>query len=486
MFEMGGESYTGTFIISILATGVFISGLAVIDFSGFRLHKLCRSPEPVTQSNSIATKRYPRTSRRAQVAWVFGTLFLAATSSIALATYESSKSRYEAELSELAAQLRADGGDLLCIEGKPFRITVGKSTTDESMQALSKYSTVQQLSLAHSQISDQTLSQLARWYPNLKSLDLGYTNVTPRGLEQLETVGNLYHLGLAGSRIDYPTLMNVFKHFNATQLPFQLTIQDLDLSETQLTPEEIAKLPKDVVRLKISNCKFDDDDIATITKSRDWFVLDISKNSITGSGIRFAGVQHLVAHDVPLQDKFFAPVSSTGCDLSNTQLTDAALKAFASMQVVKLGSGRFTDEGVRTILGYGSVRELYLYGDQIYGNCLVPRQSQQHHISLSKSSVNDQVLAKMAAHWKEDHLYIHSLSLADTQISDHGLREFSGCQINYLDLSRTRVTAKSIAELELVNVQAIHVDFNQFTPDELRQMRSRHKIVIGEKMAAEQ
>ena len=91
----------------------------------------------------------------------------------------------------------------------------------------------------------------------------------------------------------------------------------------------------------------------------------------------------------------------------------------------------------------------------------------------------------MAAHWKEDHLYIHSLSLADTQITDHGLSEFSGCQINYFDLSRTRVTAKSIAELELINVQAIHVDFNQFTADELRRMRTRHKIVVGEKMATE-
>lgn len=486
MFDMGGESYFGTFIVAILATGVFISGLAVIDYSGFRLHKLCRGPDPVKVSTGIATKRYPRTSRRAQVAWVFGTLFLAATSSIALATYESSKSRFEAELSELAAQLRADGGDLLCMNGKPFRLMVGKSTTDESMQALSKYSTVQQLSLAHSQITDQTLTQLARWYPNLKSLDLGYTNVTPQGLEQLETVGNLYRLGLAGTKIDYPTLMRVFKHFDATQLPFRVTILDLDLSETQIAPADIAKLPKDVVRLKIENCNFDDADIAITTKSRDWAVLDISKNPITGSGIRFAGVQHLVAHDVPLQDKFFAPVSSIGCELSNTQLTDAALKACASIQILKLGSGRFTDEGVRTVLGYGSVRELYLSGDQMYGTCLVPRQSQQHHMSLSKSSVNDKVLAKMAAHWKEGQIYIHSFSLADTQISDHGLRELSGCQINYLDLSRTRVTAKSIAELELINVQAIHVDFNQFTADELRLMRTRHKIVVGEKMASEQ
>lgn len=485
MFEMTTDGIWGNVIVSFLATAVFISGLAVFDYSGFRLNRLSRSPEPATQSTSIATKRYPRASRRAQVAWVFGTLFLAATSSIALAAYESSRTRYEIELSELAAQLRADGGDLLCVNGKPFRMTVGKSTTDESMQALSKYSTVQQLSLAHSQVTDQTLSQLAQWYPSLKCLDLGYTNVTPRGLEQLETVGNLYQLGLAGSKIDYPTLMNVFKHYNATQLPSRLTFLDLDLSETQLTPEEIAKLPQEVVRLKISNCNFDDDDIAVITQPRDWAVLDISKNPITGSGIRFAGVQHLIAHDVPLQDKFFAPVSSTGCELSNTQLTDAALKACASLQILKLGSGQFTDQGVRTVLAYGGIQNLYLSGDQLNGTCLVPRQSQQHHISLSKSSVNDQVLAKMAAHWKEDHLYIHSLSLADTQISDIGLREFSGCQINYLDLSRTRVTAKSIAELELINVQAIHVDFNQFTADELRQMRTRHKIVVGEKMASE-
>ncbi len=280
--------------------------------------------------------------------------------------------------------------------------------------------------------------------------------------------------------------MNVFKHYKTTQLPFQVTIQDLDLSETHLTPEEITKLPQEVVRLKIDDCNFDDDDIATITKSRDWVTLDISKNPITGSGIRFAGIQHLIAHDVPLQDKFFSPASSTSCELSNTQLTDAALKACASVQILKLGNGQFTDQGVRSVLAYGGVRELYLSGDQLYGTCLVPRQSQQHHISLSKSSVNDQVLAKIAAHWNEEHLYINSLSLADTQITDKGLRELSGCQINYLDLSRTRVTAKSIAELELNNVQAIHVDFNQFTADELRQMRTRHRVVVGEKMANEQ
>ena len=484
-FEMTQTDLWLIVFVPCIATTVFLSGLAVIDYSGFRLNKLCRSPALETQSISAVPKYYPRASRRAQVAWVFGTLFLAATSSIALAAYESSRTRYEIELSELAAQLRADGGDLLCVEGKPFRLTVGKSTTDESMQALSKHSTVQQLILAHSQITDQTLSQLARWYPTLNWLDLGYTNVTPQGLEQLESVSNLYHLGLAGSKMDYPTLMSVFKHLGSSQVP-RTTILDLDLSETRLTPEEITKLPKEVVRLKISNCNFDDDDIATITESRDWAVLDISKNPITGSGIRFAGIQHLVAHDVPLQDKYFIPVSCTCCDLSNTQLTDAALKACASMQVLKLGSGQFTDQGVRTALGYGGVRELYLSGDQFNGTCLVPRQSQQSHISLSKSSINDQVLAKIAAQWKEERLYVNAFSLADTQISDKGLRELSGCQIYYLDLSRTRVTAKSIAELELLNGQAIHVDFNQFTADELRQMRTRHKIVVGEKMPSEQ
>ncbi len=194
-FEMSQVDLELIVFVPCIVTTVFISGLAVIDYSGFRLNKLCRNQELTTQTTNAATIRCPRANRRTQVAWAFGTLFVAATSSIALAAYESSRNRYEVELSELAAKLRADGGDLLCVEGKPFRLTVGKSTTDESMQAFFKHSTVQQLSLAHSQITDHTLSQLARWYPNLKWLDLGYTNVTPQGLEQLETVGNLDHWG---------------------------------------------------------------------------------------------------------------------------------------------------------------------------------------------------------------------------------------------------------------------------------------------------
>ncbi len=143
-------------------------------------------------------------------------------------------------------------------------------------------------------------------------------------------------------------------------MPFRDTIQSLDLSETQFTAEQIANLPPQVTRLNISNCNFNDDDIATITRTRDWSELNISGNPITGSGIRWAAIQHLIAHDAPLQDKFFSPTGSC-CSLSNTQQTDAALTACASVNRLSIGNGQFTDQGVRKALQAGGREESFAY-----------------------------------------------------------------------------------------------------------------------------
>lgn len=483
-FDQSANSFGEALVTSVLGTTVFISGLALLDYSGFCLN---RRPKASDSSSAGSTDPVEQPNpkpfhRRVELTWVVATLLLAATSSITLAAYEASKNSFELELSVLANQLRSDDGDLQNSEGRPFRLKVGRTTTDQSMQRYFKHSTVQHLSLAHSQITDETISQLARHYSNLIRLDLGYTNVTAQGLKQLETVGNINHLGLAGSKIDYDTLMSVFEHYASSQVPFRISIQSLDLSDTQYTAEQISKLPPQVTMLNISNCKFNDDDIATITRSRAWATLNISGNPITGSGIRYAAIQHLIAHDVPLQDKFFSPAGLSSCSLSNTQLTDAALTACASLNTLKVGNGNFTDQGIRNVLQVGGVHELYVFGEQLNGTCLVPRQSQQWHISLSKSGVNDQALANIANAWKRDSTYIASFSLADTQISEHGLSELSGCDIYLLDLSRTQVTAKSIADLQIPGLQAVYVDFNQFSADELRAMRLKIRVIVGEKL----
>ncbi|MFO0940542.1 MAG: hypothetical protein U0930_07215 [Pirellulales bacterium] len=482
----GATSTLGeSLLTATLGTTVFISGLAAMDYSGFCLNRRAKATDSSSNSEVASIEQPTFKRRRVELAWVAATLLLAACSSITLAVHEASKNRLEVELSDLAAQLRSDDGDLQNCEGKPYRLNVGRSTTDELMHTYFKYSSVQHLSLAHSQITDATISQLARHYSNLTRLDLGYTNVTAQSLKQLETVGNINHLGLAGTKIDFDALVNVFKHFSSTQVPFQLYIQSLDLSDTQFTAEQIANLPPQITMLNISNCKFNDDDIATITGSRAWATLNISGNPITGSGIRYAAIQHLIAHDVPLQDKFFTPAGLSSCSLSNTQLTDVGLKACASLNTLKVGNGQFTDQGLRNILQLGGVHELYVFGEQLNGTCLVPRQSQQWHISLSKSSVNDLALAQIAKAWKNDPVYISSFSLADTEISEHGLSELSGCDIYLLDLSRTRVTAQSILDLQIPGLQAVLVDFNQFNADELRAIRSKIRVIVGEKLQNE-
>jgi hypothetical protein len=493
----GGPPWRLFAFTPIIASVIFIVGLFILQCSGLTLGAYATRPLPAAptkvDTDELLADIPARSSsiKRNHLLWTGFTLLVAATSSIALAAFESSRLRVDSQMSQLAAKLRADGGDLVCEKRQPLEIVVGKSASDETVRQYSSYRSLKRLSLAGSQITDATLEQLPNWFPDLQRLDLGHTNVSFKGLQHVRKLTSLTNLGLAGTKLCIDEVNLLIKPNNIVVITPSPTfinapVEQLDLSETNFTGDDLLLLDSVVTSLTVKNMKLDDQDMTKICQ-RNWTRLDISGNPVNGSGLNLQRIYSLVARNVPLTDKdtaatFAAGAITNSLDIANTQLTDNALASFPGITTVSFGDGLITDAGILSAYGTFPLQSVSLHGKQFTCECLLQLPARPMYLDLGRSGITDEVLAKLGTHWRSNLGFIQRLNLSETNVSDLGLQALNGCQVYYLNLSRTKVTAQGIIDLSMPRNNVILVDFNQFSPEELKAIRKRQNVVVGEKI----
>ena len=121
---------------------------------------------------------------------------------------------------------------------------------------------------------------------------------------------------------------------------------------------------------------------------------------------------------------------------------------------------------------------LGLQGPQFTGTCLNKLPVNSGYLDLSGSGITDENLRRLQ---EREINFLGYLDLSNTKISDYGLHALEGQTIHQLNLSGTLITAIGLAKCRLEAECIIYLEFNQFSPDELRQLHEYKNIVVGER-----
>jgi hypothetical protein len=463
-------------IIAPITTAVFLVGLAMLKVAGFGLTRNVRAIEGrsvvIDDDPSLHSERL----RRLHIRWAAGTLLFAILTSIVLNVQVSRRTRQDAELAQLAERFRDAGGEIVVRNRAPQKITIGSQpAAAELLAELSRYRGLTELSLAGSNVDEALLSQLPRWFPALERLDLANTNVTAQGLRNLLPLTKLSSLGLAGTDLTIGQINGFLREHNT-----QGRLTELDLSDSQLGAQGLARLDGRIVRLTIGSMRLTDADLELL-KDRHFGSLDISGNPIAGHGLKDINIFELVAHNVPLSDdglRSFLGGASTSVNklvLSNTQLTDASAPLLLGVQKLHLGDGTISEAAIAAKAT--RIETLGLHGKQFTGALLPQLVSRINGLDLSGSGVTDQTLIDLSESLQQTSSQLYGLGLAGTEITDRGVQGLDGSFISELDLRRTGVSAAGISQMR--SRYRIYVDVNQFTPQQLDMLRQHHTMLIG-------
>jgi internalin A len=158
-------------------------------------------------------------------------------------------------------------------------------------------------------------------------------------------------------------------------------------------------------------------------------------------------------------------------DLSGTRVTDAVLPTLnASPQLMKLDLSRtgVTGAGLKDL---GGLSELSLAGTRVTDEALAALRELPNLsvLNLSGTAVTPAGLARL-----KDLPQLRSLNLADTALTDAGIEALDPLSLDTLDISRTKVTSRSVPVLRgMKALQELAFDGVKVTPaeaDELNEL----------------
>ncbi len=468
-------------------TGIIFSyGLMALTWSGYQVAKSVKRID-LQPEDAEEFERNTATARREHRYWVSATLAVSVLSSFTLIGVSSFRYYQDQRLAKIARQLQPSDGRIVTKDRQIVELVLGKIATDGNLEDYAQHEELRVLSLAESQVTDVGLAKLKKLFPNLAYLDLSGTKITSDGLEHLLKLPFLTSLSLAGTELEIAEI----NHFLRSRITQKLEskepissadfrLQKLDLSNIELDHVKLSQLEPAFRRLAVRNCGLTDASLSGL-RGRPLEELDISGNLITGSGLAGLRVQSLIAEDVPLTDaafgKFVTARSFDKLVLSNTHLTDAILPKLGAIHCLVLGAGQFTDAGAESMRQL-QCNHLGLQGPQFTGTCLDKLPVNSGSLDLSGSGITDENLRRLQ---EREINFLGYLDLSNTKISDYGLHALEGQTIHQLNLSGTLITAIGLAKCRLEAECIIYLEFNQFSPDELRQLHEYKNIVVGER-----
>jgi hypothetical protein len=181
---------------------------------------------------------------------------------------------------------------------------------------------------------------------NNKTIDLGKTLISDRGLSVLPTVKGLHYISLLGTEISdagLPTLLKV------------QGLEHLNLSETKVTDDGVSVFAKHptLTVLDLRTCPITDGVFETLGSIPNLFHFSLSGTKITGSGLSaLARSQNL--HD---------------CSFRNTALSDDGIRSLPvipSLRDFSVAENPLTDASVPFIVkGCPNVERVDIHGTQI-------------------------------------------------------------------------------------------------------------------------
>ena len=477
-----------TLFVAFIGGGICLLGLLALQACGYRLsaYGTQAAPDSMIESDlkaaAVDTTQAARQFSIHQLRRIWTACFFAmAVCASAFTVYLDYKRSHDDErLYEVGQRAIETGGHIKVQGRKLYALKVGTGADDQFFSDYGRLDDLEKLSLAGANITDAVVPHLAR-FEKLNAIDVSGTKVTDAFIEELSKLRRIKYpteLSIADTQISRKSRRKIL-----TELGRNLT--HLDVGGLGITDEELAQLPYRTINLGLRDNQITDAGLKTLIEQRGTMMgsLDLSGNPVDGSG--FAGqplaIDTLVLDRTNVSDKTIAThlsaVTMQKLVLRNTQLTDAALPSLLKLTGIaawELGDGNFTDDGLSQLSSAAPITQLTLCGKQFTGACFKTWRPGLQILSMRGSSVTDKDLAHVA-----NLALLTNLDLSDTAITDEGLKvlEKTSQPIFQLNLSRTKITPEGLKSVRLPLCDAIVIDLNQFSLEQLKSLRAVLPIV---------
>ncbi|XP_020917387.1 uncharacterized protein LOC110254701 [Exaiptasia diaphana] len=319
--------------------------------------------------------------------------------------------------------------------------------TDKAMEAIAALKKLQSLNINQcSQLTDKCMIYIKE-LPSLSVLQMDRTKVTDEGISYFVThakcVAKLTHLSLCGTAISNSSL-KVIKNLKSLKV--------LEMENTKIDQLDDLSEMTSLERLNVSHTQLTDSSICTIRHLSSLKSLNLLSTNISNSGLQQLHGLQLMLLKLPnrltITDQGLYHIQGfplTTLDLSDyINITDLGIQYISSIHSLTkltLSNTRLTDVGLRSLSGLVDLVEL----------------------NLDRTKVTDDGCAVIQ---NFQNLQILSLSSTDitTQMLLNGV--LNNCiKLNQLNLSRTRVSNRGIANLHLPSLTLLNLDWTRVTFD---------------------
>ncbi len=415
-----------------------------------------------------------------------GIFLLAILGSLIVQQVDRSRQDTELRYNRLGAELSKSGGRIVVSNRRVTSLKLGPSATDETLKKYAYLKDLSSLDLSDTRITDAAFATIND-FPRLQELDLAHTNITVQALRKKLVGSHITSLNLAGTKIRAEDLIPLFK------TNWQLRLNALDLSYLEWTFDELKQVaPFFKAEMSLRGYGLNDEqlvelmDIVEDGSGFQIFNIDLSDNQLTGSFLSdFTPQQRLVLGKNPVSDTAFSGalaktiLRTRELSLSDTDLTDASLaviKSRTSLNTLTLGNGKFTEQGLLAA-NINGISNIEFHGKSLTGESLKSRTFYMQILDLSGSGVTNASLQQLSP------VMIGSLNLSGTELTDAALPTLARRVLqNEVDLSHTKITAEGLLRGDLKNYQRVIVAAGQFSDEAVTKLRRVIKLDIGGKL----
>jgi Leucine-rich repeat (LRR) protein len=344
---------------------------------------------------------------------------------------------------------------------------------------------VTQVGPLQAQVADADLGYLRR-LPQLRALDLSYTEVTNEGLEHLTSLSRLEQLVLSHTGVTDPGLAHLK---GLTQL------QRLYLAGTRVTDAGLAHL-EGLSRLQSLDISFTEVRDAGLTHLKGLAqlkALDLGGTRVADDGLAhlsgLAQLEWLVLSDTRVSDEGLAHLGGLAqlrvLGLRGTMTGDeglAHLKGLARLGTLDLTGTSATDAGLAHLEGLTQLEVLHLSKTNVTGRGLAQIEAlpKLRALILNMTPVGDDGLEHV-----KGMLHLDTLHLDNAKVTDAGLKHLKGLsKLRVLVLSGNEITDSGLERLKaLSNLEQLSLAATKVTNqglEHLKGLSQLHTLILND------